>query len=103
MAQRFGNAVLAICPHPLDLAVPSLTGRLPYEMLQHLKGVAAVISFAGENELVAIREALAAREGAIIPLVSRPEDDWRLALERHFCSDLTAAGGDVQLIASASA
>ena len=103
MARRHGNAVLAIAPEPADLGVLTLVGRLAPQHLSDLPGVAAVVSFAESGELGDIRRALAAREGAIIPLVTRRGDDWRLALERHFCTDLTAAGGDVHLIASASA
>jgi len=103
MARRRGNTVLAVSPEPVALGAPCLVGRLPPALLRDLTGFAAVVSFAAPGERAAIRQALAAREGAILPLVSRPEDAWRLSVERHFCTDLTAAGGDVQLIASASA
>ena len=42
--------------------------------------------------------ALASREGALVPLVSRAEMDIGLVLERSICVDTTAAGGNVDLL-----
>ncbi len=47
----------------------------------------------------ALRQALARRDGAILPLLAGPEDATRLVLERHVCIDTTAAGGNAALLA----
>jgi len=61
----------------------------------------AVAWFGDEATLGEIRRTLAARDGAIVPLVLGPEDAERLFLERHVCIDTTAAGGNASLIAAA--
>lgn len=45
-------------------------------------------------------EALAAREGALIPLITEADPTERLTLERHVCIDTTAAGGNAALLAA---
>ena len=57
--------------------------------------------FADDTTLRAIRIALSARDGAIIPLLTAPEDSARLLVERHVCIDTTAAGGNATLMAQA--
>ena len=45
-----------------------------------------------------IDKALAAREGAIIPLLRGKPDTARVRAERHVCVDTTASGGNAQLL-----
>jgi RHH-type proline utilization regulon transcriptional repressor/proline dehydrogenase/delta 1-pyrroline-5-carboxylate dehydrogenase len=59
----------------------------------------AVVFDGGEGEARAIRKAIAARDGAIIPLLSSAEVEIGLTLERHVCIDITAAGGNASLLA----
>ncbi|MFC2966662.1 bifunctional proline dehydrogenase/L-glutamate gamma-semialdehyde dehydrogenase PutA [Acidimangrovimonas pyrenivorans] len=47
--------------------------------------------------------ALAARDGAILPLVTEMPDAGRVLLERHVCIDTTASGGNAQLLAAVAA
>ena len=61
----------------------------------------AVAWFADDTTLRSIRQALSARTGAIIPLLTTPEDAARLLVERHVCIDTTAAGGNATLMAQA--
>ena len=68
-----------------------------------LEGIDAVASYAGGETLRARRQALAAREGALIPLIPEPGQAERYALERHVCVDTTAAGGNAALLADAGA
>ncbi|MFQ6552247.1 bifunctional proline dehydrogenase/L-glutamate gamma-semialdehyde dehydrogenase PutA [Aestuariibius insulae] len=77
----------------------ALDGRLAPEDLQHLGGIALVASFADEASLRAIRQALAARGGPILPLVTSPDETAPFILERHVCTDTTAAGGNATLLA----
>jgi len=61
---------------------------------------AAVAWFGDAETGRAIRRALAERDGAILPLLTRPEEAGRLLVERHLCIDTTAAGGNASLMAA---
>ena len=73
------------------------------KILARLARLDAVASYAGGETLRALRQALAARVGALIPLISEPGQAERSALERHVCVDTTAAGGNAALLAEAGA
>jgi len=47
------------------------------------------------------RQALARRDGALLPIITEHKLDQRFVIERHLCIDTTAAGGNASLIASA--
>ena len=81
----------------------ALDGVLDPEALTGLGGIDAVASYAGEAALRPIRQALAARDGALIPLICEPGQPERYTLERHVCVDTTAAGGNAALLAEAGA
>jgi RHH-type proline utilization regulon transcriptional repressor/proline dehydrogenase/delta 1-pyrroline-5-carboxylate dehydrogenase len=49
-----------------------------------------------------IEQALAAREGPIIPLITGRPDTARVMAERHVCVDTTASGGNAALLGAAS-
>ncbi|NNE87613.1 MAG: bifunctional proline dehydrogenase/L-glutamate gamma-semialdehyde dehydrogenase PutA [Silicimonas sp.] len=72
-------------------------GVLAPDDLTKVRGIAAVIH-AGDNA-PAYRRALAARDGAIIPLLTETDLSDRLVIERHICVDTTAAGGNASLLA----
>ena len=59
----------------------------------------AVACIAPAETLRPLRQALAARDGAILPLITEA-DPARFVLERHVCIDTTAAGGNAQLLAA---
>ncbi|MRX51398.1 bifunctional proline dehydrogenase/L-glutamate gamma-semialdehyde dehydrogenase PutA [Paracoccus sp. S-4012] len=81
-------------PHAID-------GLLSAAALTTLPGIAAV-AFRGEGERApALRRALAAREGAILPLLTAADIGPRMAVERHLCIDTTAAGGNTALLSEA--
>jgi RHH-type transcriptional regulator, proline utilization regulon repressor / proline dehydrogenase / delta 1-pyrroline-5-carboxylate dehydrogenase len=61
---------------------------------QHIDGVLAAGSL---RETVA--QAVAQRDGAMIPLLSADTDPWRLYHERTLTIDTTAAGGNASLLA----
>ncbi|MCR6673154.1 hypothetical protein [Devosia ginsengisoli] len=87
MAATSGNtAILA------NLDLDTLTNATTFD---------AVAYFAEDSDLRSIRQALSAREGAIIPLLTSAEDGARLLVERHVCIDTTAAGGNATLMAQA--
>ncbi|GMG85301.1 bifunctional proline dehydrogenase/L-glutamate gamma-semialdehyde dehydrogenase PutA [Paralimibaculum aggregatum] len=106
-ALETGNAALMVAPGApaKEIAargtVLALDGRLDPGHLSALEGFEAVASDAGGDGLRAIRQALAARPGPILPLVTSEDPPERLCLERHLCVDTTAAGGNASLLAAA--
>jgi RHH-type proline utilization regulon transcriptional repressor/proline dehydrogenase/delta 1-pyrroline-5-carboxylate dehydrogenase len=77
-------------------------GALSAELLQELTGFDAVVSWADAATLRALRQALANRPGALVPLVTDEDFGDRCHLERHVCVDTTASGGNAALLAQAS-
>jgi RHH-type proline utilization regulon transcriptional repressor/proline dehydrogenase/delta 1-pyrroline-5-carboxylate dehydrogenase len=51
------------------------------------------------STMQAWRQALAGREGVLVPLITETNAAERLIVERHLCIDTTAAGGNASLIA----
>jgi RHH-type proline utilization regulon transcriptional repressor/proline dehydrogenase/delta 1-pyrroline-5-carboxylate dehydrogenase len=108
-----GNAVVIICNGitaalaefaRLDLPLAGIDGSLESKVLQQLSGYDAVMSQADPDTLKLYRQALAGREGVLIPLITEAEADApeQLIVERHLCIDTTAAGGNASLIAAGS-
>lgn len=82
-------------------AAAEIRGKLAAEVLETLKGM-AVVAFDGPEDVARqYRQALAAREGAIVPLVTSAELADYAILERHLCIDTTASGGNASLLAAA--
>jgi RHH-type proline utilization regulon transcriptional repressor/proline dehydrogenase/delta 1-pyrroline-5-carboxylate dehydrogenase len=109
MALLTGNKVLAVCvnartlvkPLASELPVIALDGSVNPESLAQLP--IAGVAYAGDKQMLrALRQTLAAREGAILPLIQAPDcvADW--LHERVTCTDTTAAGGNVSLLAKPS-
>ena len=80
----------------------TLDGALDPGALTMLDGFDAVISWADDDTLRAMRRALAARDGRLIPLFAEDDLTARLRIERHVCVDTTAAGGNAGLLAEMS-
>jgi RHH-type proline utilization regulon transcriptional repressor/proline dehydrogenase/delta 1-pyrroline-5-carboxylate dehydrogenase len=97
-AQSVGCQTLIVCPNAAGEY--SLDGFLARAMLTDLKNFSAVICNSDASDLSQIRKALAARSGALIPLLSEKNIAERCVIERHLCIDTTAAGGNVALLAS---
>ena len=68
--------------------------------LQALPDIALVACAAAPAQASALRQALAARDGAIVPLVTDAVAPARYLLERLLCIDTTAAGGNASLLAA---
>ncbi|KRA52971.1 bifunctional proline dehydrogenase/L-glutamate gamma-semialdehyde dehydrogenase PutA [Devosia sp. Root635] len=79
----------------------AILANLDLDALTHATTFDAVVYFATDANLRAIRIALSVRGGAIIPLLTTPDDAARLLVERHVCIDTTAAGGNAGLMAQA--
>ena len=78
-------------------AAASLDG-LP-EGLDTSEGFSAVLFWGHEDQSRTIEQALACRNGPILPLVTCMPDAGHAFLERHLCIDTTASGGNAQLLA----
>ncbi len=105
LALAAGNGVV-LCggdrPAAADLAaVHWLAGQPRPEILTGLAGIAAVAATGAADRLRAIRIAMAARSGAIVPLISGPADAAMLTTERTLSINTTASGGNAALLASA--
>ena len=74
-------------------------GDLPPEALTGLKPLAAVIWWGDAETGRAIEQALSAREGKIVALITGMPDAAHALHERHVCIDTTAAGGNAALLA----
>ncbi|MEM7721554.1 MAG: bifunctional proline dehydrogenase/L-glutamate gamma-semialdehyde dehydrogenase PutA [Pseudomonadota bacterium] len=80
-------------------AALAATGWVPPEWLSTLDGFEAVVFWGPSDDARAYAMALAARPGALIPLITEEDPCPRLILERHLCVDTTAAGGNTELLA----
>ncbi len=104
-----GNAVLATAPGAMQAVQPLLGKGLPVNALEGIVDpdvlsnleVDVVASCAEESVQRALRQALAARSGPIVPLISERIYPAAYAHERAVCVDTTAAGGNASLLAAA--
>lgn len=74
-----------------------VTGFLP-ELLTNLSGFDGVAYWGSDPAARQIRQALAERDGAILPLYGGEDMENFCHLERHLCIDTTASGGNVSLL-----
>ncbi|MCB1971033.1 MAG: bifunctional proline dehydrogenase/L-glutamate gamma-semialdehyde dehydrogenase PutA [Geminicoccaceae bacterium] len=100
MARQHGNRVLIVAEGAGPDDADCIDGTLDPVALADGEGIGAIISWADEPRQRAIRKALAARNGPIVPLVDSRNGEEMLSLERHLCIDTTAAGGNASLLAS---
>ncbi len=110
---RYGRGViLCLGPTPAQAAAQAQqvrrAGAVPLELPGEMVpagAVATLTGFAGVAcrgdgaRLRALRKALAARDGAILPLLTGADITARCMLERHVSVDTTAAGGNAALLA----
>ncbi|WOJ97057.1 bifunctional proline dehydrogenase/L-glutamate gamma-semialdehyde dehydrogenase PutA [Congregibacter brevis] len=99
-ARRMGCPALMIAPG-VD-GSQGIDGWLPREALKSLSGIAVVALWSDEQDLRKARQALAARDGALVPLVTADDLEGYCVHERHTCIDTTAAGGNASLLAADS-
>lgn len=79
-------------------AVP-LEGAITPEQLGALGGISNAIWWGDPARGQAYRQALAARKGPIVQLITAKPDAAHARSERHICIDTTAAGGNAALLA----
>ena len=96
------NGCQAVAVAPGVSQALGFDGVLPRGALEHIKDIALVALWSEEEDSRAAARALAARDGALIGLVTaRGDMAERCRMERHVCVDTTAAGGNAQLMAAA--
>ncbi|MDA8871013.1 bifunctional proline dehydrogenase/L-glutamate gamma-semialdehyde dehydrogenase, partial [Rhizobiaceae bacterium] len=93
-ASTKGCAAVSIAPGA------AIDGTLDPDTLRGLTGFTAVAYRAGGSHARALRKALTARAGPILPLLTGANIAAACVLERHVCTDTTAAGGNATLIAA---
>ncbi|MDO5646785.1 bifunctional proline dehydrogenase/L-glutamate gamma-semialdehyde dehydrogenase PutA [Paracoccus sp. (in: a-proteobacteria)] len=76
-----------------------VSGHLNADALARLSGMAVVVYDGPDDQARRYRQALAGRDGAIIPLVSQAHLRDYAVIERHLCVDVTASGGNAALLA----
>ena len=103
-----GNGVLVCAPGGSRIAedlgsngepIGGLDKKLAPAAIEAGLFVDAVMHFGTEADLKPWRQALARRDGPLIPLITRPSDAEHLIRERHVCIDTTASGGNAELLA----
>jgi RHH-type proline utilization regulon transcriptional repressor/proline dehydrogenase/delta 1-pyrroline-5-carboxylate dehydrogenase len=98
-AEAAGATAVRICPGARGAL--AVDGVLPPDRLRTLDGIDAVVLQGTDAALRPVRQALAARDGRLIPLIAEDDIAARCRLERHVCTDTTAAGGNASLLAQA--
>ena len=78
-------------------SIVRIEGLIDASVLTALTHVDAVMCW-DESLAIECRQAMAKRPGAILPLLTSPEQEHRLIFERHVCIDTTAAGGNAALL-----
>jgi len=77
-------------------------GRVPPDWLVTAQGFSGAIWWGDAATARAFAQALASREGPILPLITSLPDAAHALTERHLCIDTTASGGNAQLLVAAS-
>ncbi|RYE08119.1 MAG: bifunctional proline dehydrogenase/L-glutamate gamma-semialdehyde dehydrogenase PutA [Hyphomicrobiales bacterium] len=102
-----GNAVLVISYGGSRIAedlgangapIGGMERRLSPAVIEAGLHVDAIMHYGTPEALKPWRQALARRDGPIVPLVTS-DADGRLIIERHICIDTTASGGNAELLA----
>ncbi|MDA5555359.1 bifunctional proline dehydrogenase/L-glutamate gamma-semialdehyde dehydrogenase PutA [Shimia sp. MMG029] len=78
------------------------SGQLAPEALTALTGFSGVLWWGDAETGRAMEQALAQRDGPIVPLITGQPDAARVLGERHVCVDTTAAGGNAALLSGGS-
>jgi len=94
-----GEGCAALIAVPGARGPNSLDGFVARGLLGEIDGIDGVMLWSEPADLSAARQALAARAGPIVPLISERGATALLHHERHVCIDTTAAGGNVSLLA----
>jgi RHH-type proline utilization regulon transcriptional repressor/proline dehydrogenase/delta 1-pyrroline-5-carboxylate dehydrogenase len=107
LALAHRNGVVVVAPGGTRIAnelgiegavIGGVDKRLAPAAIEAGLAVDAVMHFGDAEALKPWRQALARRDGPIIPLITTAADAQRLVIERHICVDTTASGGNAELL-----
>ncbi len=107
MALARGNAALVVAYGAARIAeelgkggapVGGVERRLAPAVIEAGLAVDAVMHFGTAEALKPWRQALARRDGPLVPLITAEGDGTLLVHERHICIDTTASGGNAELL-----
>jgi RHH-type proline utilization regulon transcriptional repressor/proline dehydrogenase/delta 1-pyrroline-5-carboxylate dehydrogenase len=110
LALAHGNGVVVVSPGATRIAnelgidgsiIGGVDKKLAPAAIEAGLMVDAICHFGDDEALRPWRQALARRDGAIVPLIASAADGGRLIIERHICIDTTASGGNAELLARA--
>lgn len=104
-----GNSVVMISPcasqlvaSGVDAGIPvvGIDGGVDPHCFSVVTGIQAIAVQAHQDYISSVKQQLALRPGAILPLITNVNAWERFVIERHLCIDTTAAGGNATLIAA---
>lgn len=98
IANDMGCAAVGVAPNLSG--ENTVSGYLNRDALTQLDGFSAVALWSEKDDLIKAREAIAKRDGPLIPLIATDEMSDLCVVERHLCIDTTAAGGNASLLAA---
>ncbi|MGH1577659.1 bifunctional proline dehydrogenase/L-glutamate gamma-semialdehyde dehydrogenase PutA [Planktotalea sp.] len=78
------------------------TGSISGSALSAIEGIAGALFWGESGQARALDLALAARSGAILPLITGQPNQGYVLDETHLCVDTTAAGGNAALLAQSA-
>jgi len=81
---------------------PVMMSGLNPRHLEHLAEFDGVIHWGSREQQSKARQALARREGPILPLICSEAVEFACFDERHVCIDMTASGGNAELLVESS-
>ena len=105
------HAILCLGPGPAAVAAQvaavarlgghavAATGAPDRRALEQAQNLSAALWWGDAETARALAQALARRDGPILPLITAMPDPAHAAHERHLCVDTTAAGGNAALLA----
>ena len=76
----------------------TLDGFISPDRLSEFNGITGVAFWGSTEQARKIKQALARREGPIVPLMGPADMEGYCVSERHVCIDTTASGGNVSLL-----
>jgi RHH-type proline utilization regulon transcriptional repressor/proline dehydrogenase/delta 1-pyrroline-5-carboxylate dehydrogenase len=95
------NGCTAVRVAPGATGTDAVDGVLDPAALATLTGFDAVALWSDDAALAAARQALATRDGPILPVLCDTDMGTRCRIERHLSVDTTASGGNAALLAGA--
>ena len=98
IAEKYGCHSIMVAAD-VTPAINAIPGFLDRNALRTLMGFDVVLLWSNAKDLRTARQALAGRNGPVLPLVTSNDLESTLITERHVCINTTASGGNAFLLA----